>query len=342
MFAHWIKIRVFNSHLKYEMKTDWIENRRGKYAVFAIYPGTTTVQSCLRILKSLTENHFTVLVVVNKNRFAREWIQILQNENCVILERPNLGRDFGAYQSGIRFLREKVNFLNVSKLVLINDTAYVSPKCQTEFLSKFFAQNEYSCLFKHYQGVVHASSNLIQIEPVHIDLESFLYFWKKYYPYNSRLKVVFRGEHELSKKIGVDYLRPASKKIELLPAELLPEERAQMYRWIYRSNPDILISQGYQGLLEKDSDKELVRFAFENSQVSNALGLFLTRKYNFPIKLDLSYYLLVSKASIIEVLRKSGCDDAEIYDVESLLESKGSINLGSPLERAFKSIGIRN
>ena len=340
-FVHWIRIHIFKEHKRYDLKTAWTENLEGKYAVFAIYPGTTTIQSCLRILESLNENGFTVLVVVNRNKNSREWLEFFERENCVVVDRPNLGRDFGAYQAGLRLLDQKTNLLQITRLVLVNDTSYVSPKCQNEFLSSFFAQNESTCLFKHYQGVVHASSNLIQITPKNANFHSFLNFWKKYYPYNSRLKVVFKGEHELSKKIGIEYLRPATNEVAILPLELRPMERNQLSTWLTRSNPELMESLQFQNYERVESDKIMAAHAFENSQVSNALGLYLARKYHFPLKLDLPYYLLTPKSSLVEVLKNGGCGDIELEKIAQILESKGTITIGSPLQRLFKSFGIQ-
>jgi hypothetical protein len=339
--VHWIRINIFKEHKRYVLKTAWTENLEGKYAVFAIYPGTTTIQSCLRILESLNKSGFTVLVVVNRNKNSQEWLRVLGQENCIVVDRPNLGRDFGAYQAGIRLLNKNKNLLEVTRLVLVNDTTYISPKCQTEFLSGFFAENEYECSFKHYQGVVHASSSLIQITPSNIDFQAFLNFWEKYYPHNSRLKVVFQGEHELSKRIGIENLRPATKRVEFLPAEFKPEERNQLVTWILRSNPNFLTSLGFQNYERKESDELMVRYAFENCQISNALGLYLARKYHFPLKLDLPYYLLASKKSLVEVLQNGGCSEIEIKIIEQNIELKGSTSIGTPLQRLFKSFGIQ-
>jgi hypothetical protein len=182
---------------------------------------------------------------------------------------------------------------------------------------------------------------LIQITPSDIDFQSFLNFWKKYYPHKSRLKVVFQGEHELSKRIGTHHLRPATEKIEYLVPDFKPEERHQLINWIARSNPTFLSNFEFNNLDIKESDELMVRFAFENCQVSNALGLYLTRKYHFPLKLDLPYFLLVSKYSIVEILRNGGCSDIEIKKVGEIFESKGSINIGSPWQRLSKSFGIQ-
>jgi hypothetical protein len=340
-FFYWIRIKIFREHKRYDLKTAWINNLKGKYAVFAIYPGTTAIESCLRILKSLNQNGFTVLVIVNRNKNSHEWLSLLEHENCIVVDRPNLGRDFGAYQAGLRLLDQKTDLLQVTRLVLVNDTAYISPKCQNEFLSSFFAQNEQNCLFKHYQGTLHASSNLIQITPSDIDFQSFLNFWKEYYPHNSRLKVVFQGEHELSKRIGIHHLRAATEKVEFLVPDLKLEERHQLLSWILRCNPTFLSSLEFQNIDKKESDELMVRFAFENCQISNALGLYLSRKYHFPLKLDLPYFLLASKHSIVEVLRNGGCSDFEIITIKKILESKGSLNIGSPFQRLSKSFGIQ-
>jgi hypothetical protein len=154
--------------------------------------------------------------------------------------------------------------------------------------------------------------------------------------------VVFKGEHELSKKIGIEHLSPATKMIEALPPDLNPEERNQLVTWISKKNSSFIRNLKFQNYDGSVSDKLMANYAFANCQVSNSLGLYLARKYHFPLKLDLPYYLLASKASIIQVLKNEGCSNTEIKVVEKILESKGSINIGSPLQQLAKSFGLQS
>lgn len=323
------------------MEDPFVTKDFGNYAVFAIYPGTTSEESCLRIIESLIKNDFDVLIVINRNAKSTAWVKFFKGRGCTILERPNIGRDFGAYQAGIRFLLKNLPKNKIKRLVLVNDTCYVSPKSQVRFLNGFFEQDEYSTLLKHYQGVVHGSANLLNLNLHKFDSSEFFRFWRKYYPSNSRIRVVFRGEHRLSVAIQPKNLIPSTQILASDSHRLNKSELSQLLIWTNRSSPERYeIFQNMDSKNSYSANQNLVQYCFENLQVSNGLGLYLSRRYFFPLKLDLPYYLLSTKSDVIEVLRNQGCSNDECVKINDILERKGSLNIGSPFDRILRAFGI--
>lgn len=337
----WIQIRVLHRHNKITLHTPSFFWTKNKIAVFAVYPGTTTITSNLRILKALLETHHDVLVVFNQNALVNQWIDEFKQYPCMIISRPNIGRDFGAYQSGIRYISKNLNEELIQKLVLVNDTCYVSPKIYKEFLLDFFNQEEFNCIFKHHQGVVHAASSLIVINKVKISSLEFNNFWKRYFPTNIRIRVVFKGEHELTRVLGPTYFKPATDGLKNLGSGFQIDEMIQMRLWIQRSFPELLtITRDLGTNLDPQYMNLEANFCLENLQVSNALGLFLTRKFHFPLKLDLPYQLLTTHSSILDRLSTGGCDTDELNQISSVLSQKGSIAIGTPYVRVLRRFGV--
>jgi hypothetical protein len=337
----WIQIRVLHRHNKITLYTPNFFWSKNKIAVFAVYPGTTTIASNLRILKALLETHHDVLVVFNKNALMNQWIDEFKQYPCMIISRPNIGRDFGAYQAGIRYISKSLKEEFMQKLVLVNDTCYVSPKIYKKFLLDFFNQDEFNCIFKHHQSVVHAASSLIVLDKVKISSLEFKNFWKRYYPANTRIKVIFKGEHELTRILGPSYFKPATDGLKNLGSGLQVDEIIQMRLWIQRSLPDFnAIDQYRTNRLEPQYLNLKVNFCRENLQVSNTLGLYLTRKFHFPLKLDLPYQQLTTSSSILDRLSAGGCENDELNQISSILREKGNIFMGTPYERILKRFGI--
>ena len=340
-FPDWVRVRIFRFHKRFVIHGQAVTGSPVRCAVFAMYPGTTTLDSNLRVIDSLLRNNFKVLVVVNQNRFSSSWIPEIIKTGSMVILRPNIGRDFGAYQAGFNYLLENNLLQSIRKLVFINDTSFVTPKTQVQFLTNFFAQDHYNCLMKHYQGYVHASSNLLVINQEILNSKSFLNFWKSYYPSNMRFHAVFKGEHALSKIIGHMYFKPATEMAHEYNGEFFADEFLQLSLWAQRSYPDLRdaleILKSNAGL---GGQRELFHFALDNFQISNSLGLFLNRHYNFPLKLDLPYYLLCSRESIYERLRQGECSENEIAEVKNQLESRGSATLGNPYKRLLRRYGL--
>ena len=99
---NWIVVRIFRKDRKYKIIKSLPEGKQDQIAIFAIYPGTTPLDSVLRIVESLQKQQYSVLAVINKNRESERFISALEEKNCAIMVRENIGADFGAYQNGIR------------------------------------------------------------------------------------------------------------------------------------------------------------------------------------------------------------------------------------------------
>jgi hypothetical protein len=339
--SDWVKIKIFHSHKKIVTHGQILHDSPDKLAIFAIYPGTTTLASNLRIIESLLKNNFKVLVVLNDNQYSADWVKEILKTDCMIITRPNLGRDFGAYQAGFNYLLKKKLLISSTKLVFVNDTSYVTPKSQLNFLTDFFGQDTYNCLMKHYQGYVHAASNLLVFGQEVFLSKSFIRFWKSYYPSNMRFHAVFRGEHKLSKIVGHSYFTPATGLIRKHAKKFIASEYLQLTLWAQRSYPDYASAiDSLRTSTNFNWEREATYMALDNFQVSNSLGLYLSRVYFFPLKLDLAYYLLCSREDIYQILEHGGCDADEVDIIKKKLELRGSATLGNPYKRLLRRYGL--
>ena len=293
------------------------------------------------MLDALIKNNFTVIVVFNDNQKVDAWISSFKQFKCVLIQRPNIGRDFGAYQSGLNFLLENLEKREIKRLVFVNDSCYVSPKCQERFLDIFLAQNEVNCVTKHFRGVVHASSSLLNLSIQNIDSVKFFKFWKRYYQHIIRFKVVFKGEHKLSKIIGQSRLIPATDVLRGDEHRLNFFELAQLRASIQHTNSNF--SPSLDDLLSQSPFSQLkhnINFVLDSLQVNNSLGLYLARRYSFPIKIDLPYYRLITKDTFVSHLRDDGCTPDELLEVWQILDAKMNISVGNTFQLTLRSLGL--
>ena len=63
--TEWIQIRIFNKHTK--CRTWKLGKITSKLAIVATYPGTTPIESIRRMMESIKNQGFSVLVIVNEN-----------------------------------------------------------------------------------------------------------------------------------------------------------------------------------------------------------------------------------------------------------------------------------
>ena len=333
-FKNWITVRVFRKHLDYLELGRPLAKQEKNIAIFAIYPGTSPVNSVLRIIKNLKANNFQVLAVINDNGESKKYIDLLSKSGCTILARPNIGADFGAYQSGIRYLKLSNNYHNLEGLILVNDSIFVSKSSEKSISHIASHSNSTNCLFVHREGVLHAASMLLKFDRQILASPEFSKFWNRYFPYSSKRKIIALGEHKLTKIVGSKYFVPyvnlgstnLQRKIRLSMAEKL-----QLLTWSHRTSElnYIFISES----LKRNDHLSAYSYAVFNLHLSNALGLYLNRVQGVPLKLDLVRAGVVSPSDYLQVPRRDGCSLAEIAELTKIIEGKGSFATRSILMR---------
>ena len=334
---NWILVRVFHKDRKYKIIKSLPKSNQDQLAIFAIYPGTTPLDSVLRIVESLQKQRYSVLAVINKNRDSAPFISALEEEQCGIMVRENIGADFGAYLTGIRYLKKIGLYSNLKFLVLVNDSIFVTPKSQQSISKISDPTSEFNCIYVHHQGISHAGSMFLKFDHKILSSNEFIQFWNRYFPYSSKRRIILRGEHALSKAVGIHQFNPivnldsinSIKSYSLLNSELI-----QLLIWSRKSSN---LTYFY---LSKSIDvsnwKEVYSYTLSNLQVSNALGLNMSRVLNVPLKMDLMKLGLVSANDYLVFARENGCTSDEVLELQNILNSKGGFLTDSLVKRTLK------
>ena len=237
IFSNWIDVRIKKKHLKYEVVKTHPPFGSGRFVIIAVYAGTGTYSSLKRQIELFEKFEYNILVILNENNLSRNWAHELINLNCSILHRKNIGADFGAYKIGAKYLHDTYREL-ISEIVLANDSIYYTPASFKGLKNFLKAGSQFNCLFYHKQAVRHAGSMLIKFDFSSLDQNIFWQFWKKYYPYYTKLQIVRKGEHILSKSVGHEYFKPIVNlnEVDLVFKDMNNAEISQAQVWAKRSS----------------------------------------------------------------------------------------------------------
>jgi hypothetical protein len=338
---NWIFVRILHKDRKYKIIKFFPENNGEQVAVFAIYPGTTPLNSVLRIVESLQKQSYSVLAVINKNTESARFISALEEKQCGIMFRENIGADFGAYQNGIRYLRKIGYYERLKFLVLVNDSIFVTPPMQQSISKISNPTSKFNCIYVHHQGVSHAGSMFLKFDEETLSSKGFIQFWNRYFPYSNKRRIILRGEHVLSKAVGIERFRPIVNLDSIKSIKsyrLLNPEVIQILLWSKKSSS--LIHFYLSKSIEVSNWEGVYSYTLSNLQVSNALGLNISRVLNVPLKMDLIKSGLVSVNDYLVLARKSGCASDEIIELQKILTSKGGYLTDSLVSRTLKIYSI--
>ncbi|WP_431300397.1 rhamnan synthesis F family protein [Tabrizicola sp. BL-A-41-H6] len=92
-----------------------------KYAIFLLYQPKAVPRSVFLTLEYLVDRGYAPLVVINGS-VAPEHIPALRRRSWLLVQRGNIGYDFGGYRDGLRVLRERVDSLE--RLIVMNDSVW--------------------------------------------------------------------------------------------------------------------------------------------------------------------------------------------------------------------------
>jgi len=331
---NWIQIRILRRHEKFVLYGLLPEAK--DIAILAVFPGTTTFGSVIRVARWLEEAGYSLIIVINENPLSEAWVAKLHAPGRVLLARPNIGSDFGAYQLALKLIRSKKH--SIQNLVIANDSMVYHPESHITVARVINIESQDICnsLFLNMQGVIHAPSMLLRFGREVLVQKDFWEFWEKYFPYISKRKIISKGEHTLTKVVGWKNITPVLSTSSL-PGEidLLTTEFLQLLRWSFLVDP--ILAEIAMLNHEKKIIHYLVEFAFENFHVSDSLGLYCARQLQAPLKLDLAKRGLVTKQAVLDAMKVQNLEDSELIELQRILENKESYTTKTLLQRLFRT-----
>ena len=172
-----------------------------RVAVFVVFQPKGLAASILLTLQHLRENGFSVLVVSNGPLRTEDRATLARNA-AQVLERPNVGYDFGAYRDGIRHLWSLNH--DLSRLVLMNDSTWFPLRRDDDSLARMealgvdLAGHIFKTENEEKRGNDHVESHLLMISKDFLRSEDFRRFWASYAMSDRRSTTVRFGEKALS------------------------------------------------------------------------------------------------------------------------------------------------
>lgn len=131
IFLGWILLRIYDRHMVEKVKvTSGLCQLTDKVALFLLYQPRGIEQSAIKTCMHLKSLGYSVLIISNCN-LKDEDVAFLSSVSWKIVERPNIGYDFGGYRDGIRLLHYWG--VHPEVLFIINDSIWF-PIFEDDFL----------------------------------------------------------------------------------------------------------------------------------------------------------------------------------------------------------------
>ena len=169
----------------------------GRYAVYVLWQPAGTIPWYVRnLLEELRAQGVNTIAVVN-HELSVEQLRVLRDLSAEVLVRGNKGSDFGAYRDAVLNLISHQKA--VSRLLLLNDSAYVFPRGLKELLAALLSDDypvvaAYEC----WERLYHFQSFCIGVAGSVLYDRRIRKFWQRYRPIAIRRWRIDHGEVALS------------------------------------------------------------------------------------------------------------------------------------------------
>jgi hypothetical protein len=341
-----IRLRQQNAHLQIR-KADG--SLGGNIAIVVAFPRAPLIPSIHRLLRALDDNGFTVILVVNETRDADECLADWEGSAAHVLVRPNIGRDFGGYQAGTRYLLEHADMSQTRRVAYFNDSVFYPLQVASPLRDWLGGPDETSALYLNLEARPHLQSFAFYVAGSALLEPNSNAFWRNYYPSDQRMYAIRKGElglskallkdgsmlgsflswHRLDAALDGDWQSLQSAEIQALSSMAGPTIDPYMKSVIKRAGKS------------NDSLKyaELAKVFLTTRNSSASLGPLATRVLGLPLKLDLVKSGFLTLADFEATLLAAGTDSREVGAIMTLVKTSGSIASAVGFRRLWRDFG---
>ncbi len=168
-----------------------------RVAVVVLFQPKGIAASTLFTLDHLIANRWSPLIVSNANLSGRDAGEIA-SRSALVIERPNVGYDFGAYREAINHLEHTSHKLD--RLILLNDSTWFPLRKADDTLQRMEAEG--ADVIGHIYKIEdparrwndHVESHLLMFGENMMRSQAFKNFWRNYVMSDSRDTTIEKGE----------------------------------------------------------------------------------------------------------------------------------------------------
>lgn len=166
-----------------------------KVAVYLLWQPGELLESTIALCKQLAIRGYSTLIVSNAPISEKDKARLVPLV-WHILERPNVGYDFGGYRDGILFLWEKN--VRLERLLLFNDSVWFVPTPMGEALDIFESSEDevFGTVVRRKKEKNWIESYFFSFSKAVFESRAFSGFWRNYILSDNKYIVIRKGERD--------------------------------------------------------------------------------------------------------------------------------------------------
>ena len=209
--------RVYSERLRIRRVTEGRRPRLGDRFVLFVFYGRDSIPSFTRTLIDAIARRGLNLVISTNARITPALREDLLEKSCLLIERADLGRDFGGYKDGISIIERR--FGTPKRLIMLNDSLFYLERGLDEFVAAFDGEDDLYSMTEVFEHHYHLGSFALSFGQSVLQSKRVRRYWRGYRPISTRRWAVHRGEVALTQTLMRAGFRP---RVLYHGARLLP------------------------------------------------------------------------------------------------------------------------
>ena len=173
----------------------WLRKPTKKFFILVLFPTSSLARFTKDLIAALKPSPFNLVVVLNASLSAAVKNE-LRGACCLMIERENVGSDFGGYKDAISIVSKR--FGDVERLVIANDSVFYFNEGLDKLIGDLDGPQDFIGVSEVFDHHYHVASFLMSFGAPVIQSATFKKFWARFKPLGTRRWNIFRGEGALT------------------------------------------------------------------------------------------------------------------------------------------------
>ena len=188
--------RVYSEKLRIRRISEGRRPRNGNRFVLFVFYARDEIPAFTQTVIDAIERRGLNLVISTNARITPALREALLEKSCLLMERADLGRDFGGYKDGISIIERR--FGTPDRLILLNDSLFYFPDGVDDLIAALDGEDDLIGLCEDQYLNYHIQSFALSFGRKVLESSRLRKYWRSYRPISTRRWSIHKGEVTLT------------------------------------------------------------------------------------------------------------------------------------------------
>jgi len=191
--------RLYDERLRIRRISEGRQLRSGsRYVLFVIYE-RQAIPAFTRTVIDAIQRRGLNLVISTNARITPGLREALLENACLLIERADLGRDFGGYKDGISIIQRR--FGTCDRLILLNDSLFYFESGLDGLIAALDGEDDLIGMCEDHHLYYHIQSFALSFGSRVLSHPRIRDYWRRYKPISTRRWAIGKGERDLTRRL---------------------------------------------------------------------------------------------------------------------------------------------